>query len=192
MNTSMLIAGVVAAFVAVVVVGLQRRKNATAIKALTVGQRLPDFNCILESGESVSSQSLDGQRCVLLFVRGSWCPFCNSQVEQLTQHYRTITANGGRLIIVTPKPLDTTRRVADLFGVEFEYWLDVDLSAAQELGLAQGDPVPTALQAEFGSKTMTPAVVVIDDSRVIRFSYRSRNASDRPDPARFIGLFNAD
>ena len=164
-----------------------RRKDTT--NPLSTGTALPEFTAVRESGESVSSSELLGKRAVILFVRGSWCPFCTEQVESLTDHYRTINEAGGRLIIVTPKPLDTTRRVADLFNVEFEFWLDADLQAADSLGLADPEDIPDRFQSSFGRKTMRPAVLVTDSNGIIRFSHRSQNPKDRPNPARFIQVF---
>ena len=86
------------------------------------GQPLPDFRAINESGDPVRSTELHGTATVILFVRGNWCPFCSSQVENLTVNYKNIIDLGARLILVTPKPLETTRRVAKFFEVEFEFW----------------------------------------------------------------------
>lgn len=183
------------AFFAVVAVllwiGIGRlfRKADTGI--IRVGEPLPTFAAVTEAGEPVSSDSLAGQRAVLLFVRGSWCPFCNQQVEALTEHYRSIAENGGRLIIVTPKPLDTTRRVADVFGVDFDFWLDEDHKAARVLGLYDPEPIPESLQKDYGQNTLRPAVAVIDSQGVVKYAYRSVDPTDRPDPARFMTIFRA-
>ncbi|MEM8548725.1 MAG: peroxiredoxin-like family protein [Pseudomonadota bacterium] len=178
-------------FISVFTVIQGARQKAASSGPLSVGSTLPNFSVQTESGEAVSSTSLAGQRAVLLFVRGSWCPFCNQQVEALTSHYRRITEGGGRLIIVTPKPLDTTRHVADAFGVDFDFWLDEDLAAAKTLGIADSENVPARFREQFGEDTMVPTVVVTDSDRIIRFHYQSKNPQDRPDPARFMGVFDA-
>ena len=85
---------------------------------ITVGRRLPSFVCKREDGSTVSSDELVGSRSVLVFVRGSWCPFCSEQVQSLTDHYRHISDVGGKLIIITRRPLSTTQRVADQIHVQ--------------------------------------------------------------------------
>lgn len=158
---------------------------------ITVGRRLPSFVCKREDGTDVSSDELVGSRSVLVFVRGSWCPFCSTQVQSLTYHYRKITQEGGKLIIVTRTPLDTTRRVADQFKVEFEFWLDENLEAATGLELVDDEDIPERFQGEFGRRTILPTVIVTDSDNIIRYSYRSSKPSDRPEPTRFMSVFEA-
>jgi peroxiredoxin len=95
-----------------------------------------------ENGDPLSSTDLRGRPSVLLFVRGNWCPFCSKQVKNLTRFYKEINESGAHLILVTPKPLETTRRVADFFDVKFEFWLDESLAIGKRLGLVQESGVP--------------------------------------------------
>ncbi len=109
-----------AAILLVVVAFIVRRSRNTGRPipaALRRGCPLPDFLASDESGDPVRSTELHGTAAVILFVRGSWCPFCSSQVEDLSVHYKDIVDLGARLILITPKPLETTRRVAKFFEV---------------------------------------------------------------------------
>lgn len=128
------------------------------------------------------STELHGTATVMLFVRGNWCPFCSSQVENLTVHYKDIVDLGARLILVTPKPLETTRRVAEFFKVEFDFWLDVDLAVAKQLGLLHKSGVPDDHRKEYGADTVWPTALVIDPSGIIRYTELSKFIVDRPDP----------
>lgn len=149
---------------------------------LKPGSRLPDFDAFDESGNSVQSTSLHGAPTVILFVRGNWCPFCSSQVKNLTAHYKDITGLGARLVLLTPKPLETTRRVAEFFEVEFEFWLDDSLRVTEQLGLLQKSGVPASYDREYGHDTVWPTALVIDASGIIRYTELSKHISDRPDP----------
>ncbi len=150
---------------------------------LRPGSPLPDFRAVDEQGDPVRSVGLHGAPAVLLFVRGNWCPFCSRQVSNLTQHYRDIVDLGARLILVTPKPLETTRRVADFFKVEFDFWLDDELAVTRQLGLLLEGGVPGNYQKEYGSDTIWPTALVVDAAGIIRYTQLSRHISDRPDPA---------
>ena len=123
-----------------------------------------------------------GTPAVILFVRGNWCPFCSRQVSNLTQYYREIVDLGARLILITPKPLETTRRVAKFFEVEFDFWLDEDLALTRQLGLLQKGGVPKDYDAEYGRDTIWPTALVVDADGVIRYTELSKHISDRPDP----------
>jgi len=153
---------------------------------LKPGQRLPDFQAIDEDGNSVSSSDLAGAPAILLFVRGSWCPFCSKQVANLTKVYKEITDSGAKLILITPKPLDTTRRVANIFGVDFQFWLDDSLKVAKQLGLVLEAGVPDDYRKEYGEDTLWPTSLVVDANGVIKFTELSRFIVDRPNPEKLL------
>ncbi len=149
---------------------------------LKPGSPLPDFRAADEHGNPLRSTELHGSPAVILFVRGNWCPFCSRQVSNLTQHYRDIIDLGARLVLVTPKPLETTRRVAEFFNVEFDFWLDDGLSVTRQLGLLQRGGVPRDYDKEYGRDTIWPTALVIDAAGIIRYTELSKHISDRPDP----------
>ncbi len=147
---------------------------------LKPGNPLPEFTALSEDGERLSSNSLAGTPTVMLFVRGNWCPFCSRQVEDMTAHYKEITDIGGRLVIVTPKPLETTRRVAEMYGVSFDFWLDEDSAVVSDYGLLIENGVPGKEREQFGDNAVWPASLVIDADGVIRFTELSKTIMDRP------------
>ena len=149
---------------------------------LRPGSLLPDFQACDEHGNPLRSATLRGTPVVMLFVRGNWCPFCSAQVRDLTGYYKDITDLGARLILVTPKPLETTRRVAGFFDVEFEFWLDSDLGIARKLGLLHVAGVPKSYDREYGRDTVWPTSLVVDADGIIRYTELSKLISDRPDP----------
>ncbi len=150
------------------------------------GQPLPEFQATDEGGTPVESRSLLGAPAVILFVRGNWCPFCTAQVADLTSHYKEIVDLGGRLIFITPKPLETTRRVAEFYEVDFDFWLDEQLKVTKQLDLLHRDGVPGDYHVEYGNETVWPAALVVDADGIIRFSEVSRTVADRPDSKKLL------
>lgn len=176
---------ILVAIVAVICLVAWSRRNKgehPVPEVLRPGKPLPEFRAFDEQGSPLRSTQLVGAPAVILFVRGSWCPFCNEQVENLTRYYKDIVASGARLILVTPKPLETTRRVARFFEVEFDFWLDDSLEAAEKLGLLHTAAVPTDYRREYGADTVWPTALVVDRNGIIRHTELSRHISDRPDP----------
>lgn len=149
---------------------------------LQPGASLPDFQACDEQGKPLRSAELRGTPVVMLFVRGNWCPFCSAQVKNLTEYYKDITDLGARLLLITPKPLETTRRVASFFEVDFEFWLDADLAIAKRLGLLHVAAVPKSYDTEYGRDTVWPASLVVDAAGIIRYTELSKHIADRPDP----------
>ena len=177
---------ILAAAVVLLIAGVwlffKKKAGPSIPEALRPGQPLPDFAVADEQGNPIRSVQLVGSAAVMLFVRGNWCPFCTRQVADLTTHYKDIVDLGARLIFVTPKPLETTRRVAEFFEVEFDFWLDDELKAAKQLGLVMPAGVPDEHQKEYGRDTIWPTALVIDSAGIIRFAKLSRLVIDRPDP----------
>lgn len=171
---------------------IRRRGRHPVPDILRPGKPLPDFRAVDEQGNPVRSTELVGAPAVILFVRGGWCPFCNAQVESLTAYYKDIVDRGATLVLVTPKPLETTRRVARFFEVEFEFWLDESLEAAEKLGLLDRDGVPEAFRREYGEHTVWPAALVTDAAGIIRYAELSRQISDRPDPEALLKALGSD
>ena len=155
---------------------------------LRPGNPLPEFSAVDENGDPLSSTDLRGRPSVLLFVRGNWCPFCNKQVKNLTRFYKEINESGAHLILVTPKPLETTRRVADFFDVKFEFWLDESLAIGKRLGLVQESAVPDDYEKEYGRDTLWPTSLIIDGDGIIRHTELSRFIADRPDPEKLLRI----
>jgi len=146
------------------------------------GQPLPEFTALDEAGNPLHTRDLRGTPVVMIFVRGNWCPFCSRQVKNLTRYYKDIVDLGARLVIVTPRPQETTQRVAEFFNVEFEFWLDESLAATRKLGLLLESAVPKDYYPEYGSDTTWPASLVIDAGGVIRYVELSKHIIDRPNP----------
>ncbi len=188
MNTVQIIAIVVGVLVvAAVGVFLMLRKGRPPVPdALKAGKPLPDFAAVDEQGDPVRSTELHGAPAVLLFVRGTWCPFCSAQVANLTKHYKDIIDLGARLILVTPKPLETTRRVAEFFEVEFDFWLDESLEVTRQLGLVQKAGVPGSYSKEYGEDTVWPTAVVTNAAGLIDYVRLSKTVADRPDPRELL------
>jgi peroxiredoxin len=149
---------------------------------LKPGCPLPLFLATTEDGKRIDSSSLEGAPAVILFVRGSWCPFCSSQVKNLTRIYKEIVDLGARLVLVTPKPLETTRRVAEMFDVDFEFWLDHDLAIARALKLKHTGGVPQAHKGAYGSDTVWPTALVVNADGKIVYTALSKHIVDRPNP----------
>lgn len=184
MNPAWIVAAlVVLAAAAAFLLWTRRNKGEHPVpEVLRPGKPLPEFRAFDEQGNPLRSTQLAGTPAVILFVRGSWCPFCNEQVENLTAWYKDIVNLGARLILVTPKPLETTRRVARFFEVEFDFWLDESLDAAEKLGLLHTAAVPAEFRKEYGSDTVWPTALVVDSHGIIRYTELSKHISDRPDP----------
>lgn len=174
---------IAAALVAAAAYLFYRSRNGRPVpEALRRGRPLPEFVAVDEQGNPLRSTDLQGTPAVMIFVRGNWCPFCDRQVKNLTGYYKQIVDLGAKIIFVTPKPLETTRRVAEFFEVEFDFWLDESLAATRHLGLLFEAAVPADYRKEYGEDTVWPTSLVIDAAGIIRYVALSKHIIDRPNP----------
>lgn len=174
---------IAAALVAAAAYLFYRGRNDRPVpEALRRGRPLPDFVAVDEQGNPLRSTDLHGTPAVIIFVRGNWCPFCDRQVKNLTGYYKQIVDLGAKIIFVTPKPLETTRRVAEFFEVEFDFWLDKSLAATRQLGLLFEAAVPADYRKEYGDDSVWPTSLVIDAAGIIRYVALSKHIIDRPNP----------
>jgi peroxiredoxin len=184
------IVSAIAVAIAIFVIGamiFRKKMGGRAVPdLLRPGQQLPSFIASDENGNQLKSDDLRGRPTVILFVRGTWCPFCSKQVANLTKRYKDINDLGARLILITPKPLKTTRRVAEFFEVEFEFWLDESLEIAKKFGLVLSKGVPADFQTEYGEDTVWPTSLVVDGNGIIRHTSLSKFIVDRPDPNKLL------
>jgi len=185
-TTTYTVIALIAALILAAIFWIKRRGLRATPPQLKPGSPLPDFLAVDEQGDPVRSTKLHGSPSVILFVRGNWCPFCSRQVSNLTRHYRDIIDLGARLILITPRPLETTRRVAEFFKVEFDFWLDDELAVTKQLGLLQESGVPGDYNKEYGKDTIWPTALVVDAAGIIRYTELSRHISDRPDPSELL------
>jgi peroxiredoxin Q/BCP len=158
---------------------------ANASDTLRVGDTAPDFTLTdAASGQEFRQSQWAGRDVLLVFFRGTWCPFCRQQMRTLTERHAELCASGvqvvgvvcqsaasaGRWVRANPLPfpllVDETRAVAKAYGVH--YWL-----SAEGFNLAR------------------PSLFILDGAGKITFRYVGRNMRDLPVTTvleRFIGL----
>lgn len=85
MNRFLLPAGIFAALVALLFVGIQRAPNKSVIASPLIGKPAPQFELpVLGSAETFASESLRG-RWYLLNVWGTWCAECRREHDMLLE-----------------------------------------------------------------------------------------------------------
>ena len=111
--------------------------DAEAIKnALNVGAKMPPFSLADSTGKTVHSKDLLNEgNLVIVFYRGSWCPFCNTYLRSLQKRLTDITAAGGRLVAISVENPDASMAVAKKNEVGFTVLSDPGLETARKFGI---------------------------------------------------------
>ena len=115
--------------------------NAKALQqgesALKVGEKAPLFTLPSPADDKVSlSDCLSKGPVVLTFYRGSWCPYCNLQLNALKQRMNEITALGTTLIAISPERPDGTLSKEEMSTLPFTVLSDQGADVAASYGVA--------------------------------------------------------
>ncbi|MFZ0229976.1 MAG: peroxiredoxin-like family protein [Mycobacterium sp.] len=154
---------------------------AGAVKA---GDTLASFTLRNAVGGPVSLDDLAASGpAVLVFYRGSWCPYCNLalrtyQRELLPQ----LDAWGATLAAISPQTPDQSLSTAEKAALSFEVLSDPSSRLARRIGIAfeQGEEV-LAAQRKLGldlvqvnqdgsTELPMPTVLIVDPDRTVRFA----------------------
>jgi peroxiredoxin len=163
-------------------------KNRNVI-ALSVGNKLPDFELQDIDNESVSSNSFRGKSHIFLFYRGNWCPYCNAQVREIAQRYREIKDAGAEVILISSQSQSKMRALAVRHNAPMVFLQDVENCAAKKLGILDEWGTPLGLQLlGYASDTTLPTVLITDESGQIIYSHQTDNYRLRPEPQEFLKI----
>ena len=78
--------------------------SGIAQQSLKVGDTIPDFALPNHNGNLIKIQKLLKRGIVVIsFYRGSWCPFCNLELQALEQALPAINMLGGTLVTISPQ-----------------------------------------------------------------------------------------
>lgn len=110
--------------------------EAAAGTALAVGDAAPDFALPDAMGrETRLSRLLARGPVVLTFYRGSWCPYCNTQLRDYQIALPAITAAGATLVAVSPQTPDSTLTIVERQRLAFPVLSDAGNVVSQAYGL---------------------------------------------------------
>ena len=162
---------------------------------LAIGQEIPDLTLKGVSGESVSLRAAaKEQPLVLIFYRGSWCPYCSRHLMQLQELDPKLRELGYRIVAVSPDLPMNLQTSIDKGELTYTLLSDSNMDAAKAFGLAfTVDDATLKKYAEYGINLETasgekhhmlpvPAVFLVGKDVVIDFVYANPDYKTRIDP----------
>lgn len=169
-----------------------REKHQSILK-LKVGDKAPNFSLSNAIGETITLNALlEKGKVVLTFYRGSWCPYCNLQLNQYQQVLKDIQSLGANLVAISPQTPDESLNIKEKNDLQFEVLSDNGNIVARQFTTVfkNGEtPIETmkALGIDFDShyaddsqELPVPAVFIINNVGQITFAkaidgdYRNR------------------
>lgn len=169
------------------------------IRPLLNGQTVPSGIQVQDSqGAAVDlSATLAKQKTILVFYRGGWCPYCNTQLAGLREISPQLQKLGYRILAISPElPAASAKSEQMTKDAALNYQLlsDSKLNALQGFGVAYYMDAATektykgsyGIQLTYDSTGQAvlpaPAVFIISQSGEIQFSYVHINYKTRLQP----------
>ena len=178
--------------------------SSITANAKTAGETAHDFELNNVRGGKLSlGAALAEGPVVLSFYRGSWCPFCNLELNALQQRLSDIKSCGARLIAVSPELPDSSLSHAEKLELEFDVLSDPGNLIAERYGLIMtvhetlrplyqqwGLDLPAA-NGDDSYRLPVPATYVIDRTATIRASHVDKDYTKRMEPDDIIEALKA-
>ena len=162
---------------------------AEEMPGLQVGIEAPDFEALNFKGKEVRLSDLykDGP-VVLIFYRGSWCPYCNVQLQQLQSRLVDFKKYKASLVAVSVDRIDKAAEAVEENDLEFEIIsnpkgdilesYDLIYKVPDELNIKYKEKYNIDLEAASGRTDHViaiPATYIIDTSGIIVFAYANED-----------------
>lgn len=115
---------------------------------LSPGDRFPSITVAPVDGEPMQlPDAFAGHFAVVLFYRGSWCPYCNAQLRAFQRAQETLADMDVRTLALSVDDESTTRELIAKHGLEFPVGYGADARAIAEATGAFVNPEPVYLQS---------------------------------------------
>lgn len=95
------------------------------ILKIKTGDKAPDFTLSNAVGENINLYDrLKSNRVVLVFYRGTWCPYCNLALSHYQSILKEIKSRGAELIAISPQTPDESLSFKEKNNLDFEVLSD--------------------------------------------------------------------
>ncbi len=188
-------------------------QNATeALKAfnfkentLQVGDTFPtDYALLNYKNEKVElAELLKGKKMIISIYRGSWCPYCNLEMNYYNRLLSKEENSDINMIAISPELPDVTMEAKDIEALRFQVLSDSNNVLSRKLNLVFGLPEKIQeIYLKFGidlDKTQgnterelpVPATFVIDSDGKVVYVDLDEDYTKRPDPNEVIAAYRA-
>lgn len=156
----------------------QTPEKGEDISPLLYGEVIPDLNLSdLDGKEQSLSGIIGGKPTILLFYRGGWCPYCNTQLSEVQKIESEIAKLGYQIVAISPDSPEELNKSIDKNGLTYHLYSDADGSLTKAMGIAFKAPERNVNMLFKNSGGFNdgflpvPSVFVVDSNRKILFEY---------------------
>ena len=164
-------------------------------KPLQTGDKMPMFLLEDAAGKAPHdlAKLLEKGPVVVTFYRGSWCPYCVSELSSVQKHLDDIRAAGASVLAISPEKPSETADLVEQKNLGFHFATDKDNDLATKLALSfkldaktieryknYGIDLPKSNDSSVWELPI-PATYIVDTDGQIAWSFVEEDYSKRPD-----------
>jgi peroxiredoxin len=164
--------------------GLFLAQSPQETKPLVVGTQVPEVSLTDLNGKDISlTQIILNKPTILVFYRGSWCPYCNRQLSALGEIESKLLNLGFQILAVSPDKQDGLKKMIEKNHLNYRLFSDSKMNVSSAFGLSfrvsdkvikayrgYGVELPQIPESD-GRWLPVPAVFVIGKSGKISFVF---------------------
>ena len=111
--------------------------RAEDAEPIAVGTGAPDADLLDLNGKEVTFHALiAGKPTVLIFYRGSWCPYCNAHLSDLVTVEEQLRSLGYQIIAISPDRPEELNRMTTKDHLNYLLFSDPQAEAMKNFGVA--------------------------------------------------------
>jgi len=167
-------------------------EDAADVKPILTGTYIPDAMVKTVEGEHISIKKLvHKQPTVLIFYRGSWCPYCNRHLAELQQAEQKLVEMGYQILAVSPDQPQYLKRSLSKHELDYTLLSDSPMELTKAFGLAfkvddktvkryKENGIDLEKNSGYNHHLLpAPAVFLINPDGLITFQYVNPNYKTR-------------
>jgi peroxiredoxin len=158
--------------------------KAEDTQPLETGNRIPSVELQTVDGETVNlAAQVFRKPSIIVFYRGSWCPYCNEHLASLVDIEDDLTSLGYQVLAISPDKPENLKEAIEKNDLNYMLLSDSSAEAAQAFGLAFKVGAATRLlykgygidleeaSGEDHHILPVPAVYLVDKNGILQFRY---------------------
>ena len=152
------------------------------ISPLLIGEKIPNISLRDVDGNEIKTNKIISKKTVLVFYRGGWCPYCNSQLADMQEIENQIIDLGYQVIAISPDAPSFLKQTEDKKELKYQLFSDSEGVFAQALGIAfkkEKSKLDKYSEGKNPGFLPVPTVYVINENKEIEFLYINPNYSKR-------------
>jgi peroxiredoxin len=164
-----------------------------APEGLFLNSRAPDFKAKDQHGNEVRLKDLLKKgKVVLVFYRGEWCPYCNKNLQKLSDSLQLIVDKGATLVAVSPETPESRAKTVEKTKAQFPVLHDENLKIMKAYEVEFEVPENTLkryrnagikideINGKNGNYLPVPATYIIDKEFTITYRFFNPDYKKRP------------